>query len=80
MAPPRAAGRPDPLVPDDPDIWKLAAILVRKFGSGASTYAGSRAADALQQRDPVTGLIWHWIKAAVERLLKPAPDRDEQIH
>jgi hypothetical protein len=80
MSQPRISGRRRPPVPHDPDIWKLAAILVRKFGPGASTYAGSRAADAIHQRDPVTGLIWYWIKAAIEGLLKPVPDSDERVH
>ena len=69
-----------PMAPGDPDIWKIAAVLVRRYGCKASLYADARGRKALREGDRVTWQIWQWIEGAAEELLKPEPDAGERRH
>jgi hypothetical protein len=69
-----------PKGPGDPDIWKIAAVLVAKFGRQAIAYADDRGGKALREGDRPTWQIWQWIGDAVAELLRVSPEEGETVH
>jgi hypothetical protein len=80
MAGQTMTARPRPTAPGDPDIWKIAAVLVAKFGRKATAYADDRGQKALREGDRPTWQIWQWIGDAVAELLRLSPEDGETIH
>jgi hypothetical protein len=76
----RANRKALPAPTGEPEIWKIAALLVDKFRNGAPAYAERRGEQARRLGDDATTRIWARISAAVEELLKPAPDDDDTVH
>jgi hypothetical protein len=64
----------------DPDIWRIAAILIRKFEAEAPSYARRRGENALRQKDRVTWQVWKWIECATEELLRHEREDDDAVH
>jgi hypothetical protein len=64
----------------EPEIWKMAAALMRRFGPRAPLYARERGNIAFHDGDHVAWKIWQSIGAALEELLRPAPENDEWVH
>ncbi|HEV7602573.1 MAG TPA: hypothetical protein VGO49_20245 [Bradyrhizobium sp.] len=53
---------------DDPDLWRLAAMLIRWHGEDAESYAHLRADEALQRGNNRSSQLWKRIAAGVSGL------------
>jgi hypothetical protein len=53
---------------EDNDLWRLAAILLQKYGEEAELYARQKADEALQMRNNRSCTAWKRIALAVSDL------------
>ena len=59
----------------DSDLWRLAAILLHKYGDGAEAYAQLKADEASKRRDKLTCAMWKRVAFAVSEL-----EQRESVH
>jgi hypothetical protein len=64
----------------DPDIWRAAHLLLKRYGEGAPAVAAQRVDECLASRDADGVLTWKRIVKAMLELLKDAPDEGERIN
>ena len=64
----------------DPDIWRTALAMVRKFGEGAMLEADRRSDQFQDDGDWEGAIWWHRILNAIERLQAKAPAEGEKVH
>ncbi len=61
-------------------IWEAALLLVRRHGSQAAAIAEQEVQRLRRSDDELTCVVWCWIARTTAELLRPVPDRGEQIH
>jgi hypothetical protein len=66
-------------LPEDPEIWNLAATLIARHGDEAPIEARRRAEMALLEADMVRHGVWLAMKEAIEELSR-APAEGENVH
>jgi hypothetical protein len=71
--------RGSPVVPEA-DIWRAAVAMTERYGGGAMLEATARAERLLEAGDWQTGLTWHRIHEAIERLQAKTPSAGEAKH
>jgi len=67
-------------VVDDPDIWRAANLLLKRYGSDAPMMAGKRALELLAEGDVEGGLMWQRILVAVAELGRTKPAVGERMN
>ena len=64
----------------DPEIWRAALLMVKRYGDDAMIEAAARA-DELQEDGDYTGAAdWQRILDAIERLQAKTPAEGEKVH
>jgi hypothetical protein len=58
------------------DMWRLAALLVERYGQGALSEAAERAQAALAEENIVDHGVWLKVGEAVREVLRAASDND----
>ncbi len=58
----------------DREIWQAAAVMVKRYGSGAVAEAEKRAGELEGEDDTIGALTWYRIAGAIAELQKTAPD------
>ncbi len=61
-------------------IWEAALLLVRRHGAAAADVAQREAQRLRQADDELTCVVWCWIARSTAELLRPIPEKDEQVH
>ena len=61
-------------------IWEAALLLVRRHGAAAADVAQREAQRLRKADDELTCVVWCWIARSTAELLRPIPEKDEQVH
>jgi len=56
----------------DPDIWRAANLLIRRYGADTEIEAAKRADRMLERGDPDGQVVWKRIRRAIVELQTPA--------
>ncbi len=64
----------------DLDIYRAAAVLIKRYGEDAPIQAAMRADKLLDEGDMEGSALWRQILAAIEELLRQEPGEDEGVH
>ncbi len=64
----------------DLDIYRAAAVILKRYGEGAPTHATKRATAMLKAGDPDGSAMWKRILRAIEGLQRTAPKPGEAVH
>ena len=62
------------------DIWRTAALMVKRHGSDAACSAARRADECLESGDLDGQRLWLAIIRAIEALQRKAPESGERTH
>ena len=65
---------------DDMDIWRAAALLIKRHGDDAAMVAAQRADELLAASDFEGSAIWKRIIEAVEELSRTKPAKGERVN
>jgi len=65
---------------DDPDIWRAANLLLKRYGADAAAQAAQRADTLLADSDSEGCAIWKRILAAVAELARTTPAEGERVN
>ncbi len=65
---------------DDPDIWRAANLLVKRYGTGAPMIAGKRSLELLAEGDVEGGRMWQRILIAVVELGRTKLAKRERVN
>ena len=65
---------------DDPDIWRAAALLVKRHGKDAALIASQRVDDMFTSGDLEGRTVWYRILEAVEELARTKPVEGERVN
>lgn len=65
---------------DDPDIWRAASLLLKRYGADADYVAAQRADELLNRRDLGGYAVWRRILTAVSDMTRASPAEDERIN
>jgi hypothetical protein len=65
---------------DDPDIWRAANILIKRYGADAAIEAARRADELLEAGDRDGCAIWKRILSAVAELTRTTPAEGERVN
>jgi hypothetical protein len=61
-------------------IWEAALLLVRRHGAAAADVAQREAQRLRTADDELTCVVWCWIARSTAELLRPIPEKGEQVH
>ncbi len=67
------------MIPDR-DIYRAAAVLIKRYGEDAPIQAAMRADELLDEGDLDGQAVWRQIFAAIEELLRKEPGEGEGVH
>jgi len=62
------------------DIWKMALLMLRRYGADAALASAARADRSLDAGDREGWVIWYRIVYVIERLLAEGPAEGEAVH
>jgi hypothetical protein len=65
---------------DDPDTWRAANLLLKRYGTDAAIQAAQRADTLLAESDSEGCAIWKRILAAVAELTRTKPAKGERVN
>jgi hypothetical protein len=65
---------------DDPDVWRVANLLVKRHGDDAALVAARRADELLAATDFEGCRIWNRILEAVAELTRTTPAEGERVN
>ncbi len=75
-----AHARDDALMLSDLDLWRAAKIMVKRYGTGATTEAAMRADEFLDQGILDGQRLWMRIMQTIEELQRERPRDGEAVH
>lgn len=64
----------------EPDIWRAAQVMIRRFGADAATQAAMRADELAIEGDTVGCATWRRIMTAIEELQRERPKDGERMN
>jgi hypothetical protein len=64
----------------DLDIWRVAALLMKRHGNDAAIEAARRADELLEAADTDGYAIWRRILSAVAELMRTVPAEGERVN
>jgi hypothetical protein len=62
------------------DIWKMALLMLRRYGADAAVATAKRADEFLDAGDQDGWVVWYRIVHAIQRLLAEEPSKGEAVH
>ena len=68
------------MTPAEIDIWRMAKLMVDRFGEDAATHAAMNSGKFLEEGDVDGAKVWARIVRAVEELQRVTPDELDASH
>ncbi|RAU22806.1 hypothetical protein CU669_05295 [Paramagnetospirillum kuznetsovii] len=64
----------------DPDVWRVAKLVMERHGDEASAHAAAKARDALASGERDDAVAWTRIYEAIESLRQGLPGPGDTVH